>query len=175
MPQTIQPKSITVAVPIIFAILKHFFDQAHRRIKGFIHLFFGFMLFFDWLLRWEQAVASPHCELQWVISSRFVFIGFFLTLGAKKKVQFNQYLQTSISRSQSWERDSAERKFCDILKGWSLVLLDWQPTRDRLSLKAEQLLAASFSQRGLSLFCFNQTLQSCLTAPLRLMSFNCSP
>lgn len=68
-------------------------------------------------------------------------------------VWFNQYLTTSGTHSQSWERDDTERILRDILEGRNLELIDWRQTRDRLSLKAEQLLAASFSQRGFSLFC----------------------
>lgn len=173
MPQTIQPKSITVAVPIIFVFLKHFLTRHRNKSNDVIIYLFILPHAVFWLAAPLRASCGLPILWTWVSDKLLICVfRIFLTNGAKKKFSL---INISISRSQSWERDGAKRKFCDILKGWSLVLLDWQPTRDRLSLKAEQLLAASFSQRGLSLFCFNQTLQSCLTAPLRLMTFNCSP
>lgn len=51
---------------------------------------------------------------------------------------------------------SSARIPSDVLTGQSLELMLWQPTRGRLDLKTEQLLAGSFHSA--------QTLKSCVTA-----------
>lgn len=125
-------KSITVAV--IFAFLKHsvfLWPSTQKNQRVFV------------LYSTEKELWPPHTVnlSEWWATDFCLF------------VWFDQYLTTSGTHSQSWERDDTERMLRDILEGRNLELIDWRPTRDRLSLKAEQLLAASFSQRGFSLFC----------------------
>lgn len=67
-----------------------------------------------------------------------------------------QWILNSLSEKQIgsiniWKRDNRDRMICDILQEPNLELIHWQSTRDWLSLKARQLLAASF-HRGSSLY-----------------------